>query len=93
VGEQLGVSQVPQAGAVVSHDVGWARDVVMQGQVPVVSLVECSQAEEVCGRPCGSGGALAVPVQRGCVVSKVVDGALSNVSSLGQDVELGNGAC
>ena len=93
MGEQLGVSQVPKAGAVVSHDVGWARDVVMQGQVPVVSLVECSQAEEICCRSSGGSGALTVPVQRGSIVSQVVDGSLSNVSSLGQDIELGNSAC
>ena len=31
VGKQLGVSQVPQARAGVSHDVGGARDVVVLG--------------------------------------------------------------
>lgn len=45
VGEQLSVSQMPQARAVVSHDVGRARDVVVLGQVSMVPLVQGCQAQ------------------------------------------------
>ena len=45
VGKQLGVSQVPQARAVVSHDVGGARNVVVLGQVAVMTLVQGCQAQ------------------------------------------------
>ena len=39
VSKQLGVSQVPQAGAVVSHDVGRSRDVVVLGHGFVLLIV------------------------------------------------------
>ena len=92
VSKQLGVSQVPQARAVVSHDVGGARDVVVLGQVSVVPLVEGCQAQEIGSGASGGSGALTMPIQSGCVVREVVDGLLPDVSSLGQDIQLGNGA-
>ena len=93
VSKQLSVSQVPQAGAVVSHDVGRSRDVVMLGQVAMMPLVEGCQAQEVGSRTSGGGGSFAVPVQSRCVVCEVVDGLLPDVSHLGKDIQLGNGAC
>ena len=83
VGEQLGVRQVPQAGAVVSHGVGGARDVVVLCQVSVVALVEGCQSEQVGCRSSSGGGPLAVPVQSRGVVGQVVDGVFPDVGSLG----------
>jgi len=52
VSEELGVGQVPPAAGSVGHGVARTRNVVMHGNIAMVSLVKSVEAQEV-----GAGGA------------------------------------
>ena len=40
VGEQFSVSEMPEPGTIISHGVGWARDVIVTRDITVVPLME-----------------------------------------------------
>jgi hypothetical protein len=84
---------VPQAGAVVSHHIDRTGHVVMLGDIAVEALVQGLETQEVCSRTCPGVGAFALPGDCRDVVVHIVDGVLPDVSSMGQDIVLGNSAC
>ena len=88
----MGVREVPESGAVISHKILLALDVGQSGEVPVVPLVHCLQAEEV-GRNTGrSSRSFALPSESRGVVGESVDGALTAVNVVHKHVVLSNGA-
>jgi hypothetical protein len=84
---------VPEARAVVSHDIMLSLlDVGQSGKVPVVPPVHCLQAKEVGMNTGRSGRPFALPSERRGIVSERVDGALSEVNVVHKHVVLSNGA-
>jgi hypothetical protein len=92
MGEQSIVREVPEAGAVVGHDVGVSGDVGEAGEVAIVPLVKGLEAKQVRRGAGGSGGALGLPGKGGGVVSERMDGALATINLMDKDVVLSNGA-
>ena len=90
MGKQSSVSEMPQAGAVVSHGVCRARHIVVERQVAVTALVEGLGLKQVGGGAGGGGGSLAVPEDVGSVVGASPDGHLTNVKGGGNDIVMGD---
>jgi hypothetical protein len=77
---------MPEAGTVVSHDIGGAGNIVRLGQIAVVALVDAVEPEEVgCGAG-GGGGVFVVPGYHGDVVAKDTDGVAAAVHLLGENI-------
>lgn len=84
--KQLGVSEVLEAGCIVSCLVENAREVIRKADVTVEALVETTNAEEF-GGGLGSGGAsFAGPEQSAGVVGPAEGCAFANVKTLGTTV-------
>ena len=83
---------MPQAGAVISHDISWPRNVTRLGDIAVVTLVNAVESEQICCRPCGGGGVFVMPDHHGDVVTQGHNGSTTQVDCLGNDVLLGKEA-
>lgn len=81
---------MPKAGTIVSHLVGWTRDVAGLCYIAEVALVDAAESEEVCSRAGGSSGVFVVPHYTGDVVAERQDSSASAIDLLGYDVLLGN---
>jgi hypothetical protein len=57
MGEQLGVRQKPEAGAIIIHGIGFPRDVIKQRHISVMALVERLKTNEMHRWTTGGGGA------------------------------------
>jgi hypothetical protein len=57
VGKQLIVSEVPEAGGIISHGVRGTGNVVITKAVTMMALVEAGKAKKVGSRIAGSDGA------------------------------------
>lgn len=91
MGEKGVVSEVPPAARVISHDIGGARDVVMEGHIAVVPLMQGIEAEQVgTGRTC-RGRAFSRPGKGGLIVASKPEGALGHGVRVGKDGFVGNG--
>jgi len=77
------VRQMEQARGVIAHFVLGARDVIMQGDVPVETLVPGLKAQQVGWGCIGGSRAFALPVESGCVVSFGEQCVLTDVKILG----------
>jgi hypothetical protein len=73
--EELLIGELPEAGGVVGHNVGGARDIIGLGQVAVMPLVEARDAEEVGGGTIGGGTATLLPTDGRDIVAQWADGA------------------
>jgi hypothetical protein len=93
VGNELGIGEMKKAGALVRENVRDARNEVVKWQVTMVALVEGVQAEEIGHGTRRGGGAFSLSCDGCCVVGQVVDCVGTDVTMLGQDVELRDGGC
>jgi hypothetical protein len=92
MGEKLCIGELPEARAIVGHGVGRPWDVIVAREIPMKTLVDGLEAEEVGSWATGGGGAFALPKYGGGVVVEVMDGALPDIGQMGKDIVLGNGA-
>ena len=83
---------MPEARAVIGHDIGWPRDVGRLGDIAVMTLVDAVQAKQVCGWTSGGGGVFVVPNHHGYVVSQGDNSAATQVNFIGKDVLVGKKA-
>jgi hypothetical protein len=83
---------VEQTGRIVSHGVGWARNVVVAPEEAVERLVEAINAKEVCSRRVRADGALGAPADCGSIVVEHRDGAFTKIDILCKDILMGNNA-
>jgi hypothetical protein len=83
---------VPQAGAVICHLVRFALDVLEDGKVTMVTLVESLKPEKVRRDTSSRCGALGLPGQGRGIIRQGSNGAFANVSMVGKHVMVGNGA-
>lgn len=84
---------MPQAGAIIGHDIGGSRNVAGFRNVTVVALVNAVKPEQVC---CGSrsgSGMFVVPRYAGDVVPKGEHCSAMTVDELGENVLLGQQSC
>lgn len=76
MGEKGRIRQVPEATGIVGHDIGFARNVVMGGNIAKVALVKGIHTEQVGAGRDGGSRAFMGPGQCGSVVGGHPDGAL-----------------
>ena len=91
--EESRVRKVREARGIISHGVGWTRDVIMPGNIAVVSLMYTKEAEEMCWCFLSGGAAFPLPEQRCKVVCLAQDGSLSYVVLLGYDIKVKESTC
>ena len=77
---------MPEARAVIGHDIGWPRDIGWFGDIAVVALVDAVEAKQVCSGTSGGGGMFVVPNHHGYVVAQGDNGAAAQVNFIGKDV-------
>jgi hypothetical protein len=78
MGEKSCIIEIPASTRVIRHDVGLPRNMVMDSNVAVMTLVEGVEAQDVCARCRGRRGTLDGPRQGGSVVCRRPDGAFGN---------------
>lgn len=83
---------MPEARAIISHLVGWSRDVVGLGEVAEVALMDATEAEQVGSRASGGGALFVVPSHSGSVVTEGAHSAAAAVDFLSKDVLVGHKA-
>ena len=71
---------MPEARAVIGHDIGWPRDIGWFGDIAVVALVDAVEAKQVCSGTSGGGGMFVVPNHHGYVVAQGDNGAAAQVN-------------
>jgi hypothetical protein len=86
VGEKLGIGQFPQARRLIRHGIHRARNVIMQSDVAMRSLVKRLDPEEVSGWAGSSRGTFALPGKGRGVVMRRVQGALAKAKVMNQNV-------
>jgi hypothetical protein len=79
MGKKLLVSEVPEAGASISHCVGGARDVVDATEVAVVALMQAVKAEKKSGRADGGGRTFPLPGDSRNVVAQCAKSTFSAI--------------
>ena len=63
------ISEMPEAGALVSHDIQGAGEVIMACNIAVMALMQGLEAEEIGSGAISSSGAFGLPVgSRGIVM-------------------------
>ena len=93
ISNELCVSEVPQAAAVVGHSIGCAWQVVHLRLVSEVALVEGRKLEEVRGWARGGGAAFGTPRHGRCVVCEGASREVMERHCGSQDVVVGDGTC
>jgi hypothetical protein len=63
---------MPKAGAVISHRIHSARDIVVEGDVAMEALMESLETEKVGRRAGGGGRAFTLPEDSCCVIMTIV---------------------
>jgi hypothetical protein len=88
--EKLVISEVPEARGVVGHGVDGAWKVGPERAVAMVSLVESLESEKAGGGLRRRRGTFALPIHRRGVVGARMDGALTQVECVDEDIILGD---
>jgi hypothetical protein len=82
VGKEFGVSDVEQMRGVIGHGILGSRDVVLEGQIVMMALMNGLHAKEISWRSDGGDRAFTVPEQGSNVVGVRFDGAFTDVKAL-----------
>jgi hypothetical protein len=82
VSEKEWVSQFKQAGSVVGHGIPGSRDVILDGQVAMMALMDGLHAKEIGGGRRSGDGAFVVPEEGDEVVGVGFDGPSADVKAL-----------
>ena len=86
------VRKVPKAGQIIRHFVPVTGNVTVVGQVAMMPLMNGLVPEQIGRGACGCAGPFLLSRHGRRVVTQCVNGALTNVSLVDEDVVMGNGA-
>jgi hypothetical protein len=86
--KELRFREMPQTTAGIGHGIGFPPNVVEQGDISIMALMESLKAKEPRSRAAGRGGPFALPPNGGYAVRGVMDGGFSDIKGLSQYVML-----